>query len=97
MGATEASDGRGGTDVVYSATSTVQAAIVPDSGAEQLVAQERKWNGSYSVYTKKSVVLTEGDIIQQDGIMYRIQPNWNKQTPPMGLDLRVMKAEVFKP
>ena len=78
---------------------TFSAAIIEDSNAEQLVAMQRGWNGSFSVYTDRATMLKHFDVVKRisDGQMFRIRADAIKKTPPSaGLDLRVVNAEMMK-
>ena len=88
-------DGHGGVVTVWTEGAAIDAAIAPDGGVEQLVAQERKWNGSYTIITTRAVVLMEGDVIKRlsDNRTFRVKSDGNKTPQSAGLDLRAVKAE----
>lgn len=98
MDKTTADDGEGGVVTVWVEGASIEAAIAPDGGAEQLVAMQRGWNGSYNVITKRTVVLMNGDVIKResDNQTFRIKNDGtdNKTPPSAGLDMRAVKAEL---
>lgn len=97
MDKTTAPDGYGGVVTMWSEGAAIDAAITPDGGTEQLVAFQRGWTGSYSVITKKSVVLMSGDVIKRksDNMTFRIKSDGpdNKTPGSAALDARLVKAE----
>ena len=99
MDKTTESDGEGGVITVWVEGAEIQAAIAPDGGAEQLVAMQRGWNGSYTVVTARSVVLMDGDVIKRasDNQTFRIKSDGtdNKTPDSAGLDMRAVKAELI--
>lgn len=99
MDKTTQKDGYGGVITVWVDGAEIQAAIVPDGGVEQLVAQQRGWKGSYSVITPRSVVFMEGDVFRRvsDGKTFRVKSNGTDEKTPRGagLDMRKVKAEEY--
>lgn len=100
MDKTTVKDGHGGVITVWVEGATIEAAIAPDGGVEQLVAQERNWNGSFTIVTRKSVVLLPGDVIKRlsDGRTFRVKSDGRENKTPnsAALDARAVKAEVVE-
>lgn len=98
MDKTTVADGEGGVVTVWVEGASIEAAIAPDGGTEQLIAMQRDWNGSYTVVTKRTVVLMDGDVIRRvsDGQTFRVKSDGtdNKTPPSAGLDMRAVKAEM---
>ena len=97
MDKTTQKDGHGGVITVWAEGAAIDAAIAPDGGVEQLVAQERDWNGSYTIITKKSVMLMDGDVVKRvsDNKTFRVKSDGtdNKTPNSAGLNMRAVKAE----
>lgn len=97
MDKTTQKDGHGGVITVWAEGAAIDAAIAPDGGVEQLVAQEREWNGSYTIITKRSVVLMQGDVVKRvsDNKTFRVKSDGTETNTPQsaGLDMRSVKAE----
>lgn len=97
MDKTTQKDGYGGVVTVWTEGAEIEAAIAPDGGTEQLVAQQRGWTGSYTIVTSKSVVLLAGDVIKrrEDNHTFRIKSDGtdNKTPASAALDARAVKAE----
>ena len=98
MDKTTEADGEGGVVTVWVEGAEIDAAIAPDGGTEQLVAMQRGWNGSYTVVTKRTVVLMDGDVIKResDNQTFRIKSDGTDSRTPSsaGLDMRTVKAEL---
>lgn len=99
MDKTTVKDGYGGVVTVWKEGAEIKAAVVPDGGVEQLVAQQRNWAGSYTVVTPRSVVFVDGDVFKRlaDGKIFRVKSDGtdDKTPPSAGLDMRRVKAEDF--
>lgn len=100
MDKTTEKDGYGGVVTVWKEGAEIQAAISPDGGVEQLVAQQRGWTGSYTVVTPKSVLFQDGDVFKRvsDGRVFRVKSDGtdNKTPESAALDARAVKAEDYK-
>jgi len=100
MDKTTAPDGYGGVVTVWKEGAEISAAIVLDGGVEQLTAMQRGWTGSYTVTTRKNVVMLEGDVFKRlsDGKAFRVKSDGtdNKTPESTGLDMRQVKAEEIK-
>lgn len=97
MDKTTEKDGFGGVVTVWKEGAEIEASIVPDGGVEQLTAQQRGWNGSYTVTTPRAVVFMDGDVFKRvsDGKTFRVKSDGtDAKTPPgASLDMRQVKAE----
>lgn len=101
MDKTTEKDGYGGVVTVWKEGAEIEAAIVQDGGIEQLTAQQRGWNGSYTVITPRTIIFMDGDVFKRisDGKMFRVTSDGTDDKTPKsaGLDMRKVKAEGFKP
>ena len=99
MDKTTQKDGYGGVVTVWTEGASIEAAIVPDGGVEQLVAQQKGWTGSYTVITPRSVVFMDGDVFKRvsDGKTFRVKSDGTDDNTPAsaGLDMRQVKAEDY--
>lgn len=99
MDKTTTADGYGGVVTTWVDGAEIQAAIETAGGTERLTAMQLGWNGLYTVVTRRSVVLMDGDVIKRvsDGMTLRIKSNGtDSKTPPSaGLDMRVVDAEGY--
>ena len=100
MDKTTVPDGYGGVVTVWVEGAEVEAAITPDGGVEQLIAQQRGWSGSYTVLTSKSVVFQYGDVFKRksDNKTFRVKSDGkdNKTPQSAALDARMVKAEDYE-
>ena len=101
MDKTTSKDGYGGVITTWTEGASIDASITPDGGMNQLVAQQNGWNGSFSVITRKTVVLRNGDVIKRvsDNKLFRIMSDGddNKTPNSAALNARSVKAEEYKP
>lgn len=100
MDKTTEKDGYGGDGTVWREGAEIQAAITPDGGIEQILAQQKEWSGSYNVVTSRSVQFMSGDVFKRlsDGKVFRVKSDGTDEKTPKsaGLDMRVVKAEEYK-
>lgn len=100
MDRTKAPDGYGGFYTKWSEVSTFQAAFAKDSSLEARRAEKEGIRNIYSIYTHRSVVLENGDIIKRkpDGSFFKITSDGvDKATPESaGLNMRYVTAELLE-
>lgn len=99
MDKTTAKDGYGGVITTYVEGAEIEAAIVYGDTLQNLVAAVKEGKDSYTIITRRNVVLQFGDVIKRvsDNGMFTITSNGkDRATPPgAGLDMRAVKAVEF--
>lgn len=99
MDKTTAKDGYGGVITTYVEGAEIEAAIVFGDTLQNLVAAVKEGKDSYTIITRRNVVLQFGDVIKRvsDGGMFTITSNGKDRATPQGagLDMRAVKAVEF--
>lgn len=99
MDKTTVADGYGGVITTWVEGAEIQAAISTSGGMESLTAQQLGWKGLYTIFTHRSVLLMDGDIVRResDGMAFRVKSNGTDSKTPAGagLDIRVVDAEGY--
>lgn len=97
---TYASDGYGGTTIVWTRGTSIYGAMVFDSSPEMKIAQAMGSTSLYTFTVRRNVNLDYHTVIRRvsDGKIFRLTSNSDdRQTPQgAGLDMRQYSAEEFE-